>query len=148
MTRRGATLENLDSDHATAAARAGMGGVWRLEGIDGVSLGIVVLRHWHGEQFAGARDVVGAGRSGEQAVVADAVEALGQDVDQEAADELIGGERHPLVSRAAVGAVVLVPEGDAVLAASDQPAVGDSDPMGIARQIGEYRLGPPNGGFE
>ena len=79
MTRRGATLENLDSDHATAAARAGMRGGWRLVGIDGVSLGIVVLRHWHCEQLAGARDVVGAGRSGEQAVVADAVEAFGQE---------------------------------------------------------------------
>ena len=49
MTRRGATLENLDSDHATAAARAGMRGGWRLVGIDGISLGIVVLRHGHGE---------------------------------------------------------------------------------------------------
>ena len=33
---------------------------------------------------------------GEQAVVADAVEAVGQDVDEEAADELVGGERHRL----------------------------------------------------
>ena len=92
-----------------------MGGGWRLVGIGGIRIGIAVLRHWYGEQLAGACDVVGTGRSGEQAVVADAVEAFGQDVDKEAADELIGGERHPLVSRAAVGAVVLVPEGDAML---------------------------------
>jgi hypothetical protein len=58
-------------------------------------------------KLAGARDVVGAGGSGEQAVVADTVEALGQDVDQETADELIGGERHPLVSGVAVGAINL-----------------------------------------
>src|ERR1700730_10627339 len=32
------------------------------------------------------------------------MEPFGQDVHQEAADELIGGERHALVSRAAVGA--------------------------------------------
>jgi hypothetical protein len=36
----------------------------------------VVLRHGHGEQLAGARDIVCAGRSGEQAVVADAVTAF------------------------------------------------------------------------
>jgi len=34
-----------------------MGGGWRLAGIEGI--GIVVLRHWHSEQLAGARDVVG-----------------------------------------------------------------------------------------
>ena len=67
-----------------------MRGGWRLAGIVGISRDIVVLRHWHGEQFAGARDVVGAGRSGEQAVVADAVETVRQDVDQEATDELAG----------------------------------------------------------
>jgi hypothetical protein len=27
---------------------------WRLVGIDGISLGIAVLRHWHGEELAGA----------------------------------------------------------------------------------------------
>jgi hypothetical protein len=48
------------------------------EGVGGslgstASIDIVVLRHWHGEQLAGAGDVVGAGRSGEQAVVTDAV---------------------------------------------------------------------------
>ena len=70
---------------------------------------------WHGEQFAGARDVVGALAAGEQAVVADAVEAVGQHVDQEAADELAGGERHHLVALAALGAIVLPFEGDAVV---------------------------------
>ena len=53
-----------------------MRGGWRLVGIDGIRIGIVVLRH--ADERAGARDVVGAGRSGEQAVVADAVEAFGR----------------------------------------------------------------------
>ena len=44
----------------------------------------------HGEQLASPGDVVGARATGEQAVVADVVEALRQDVDQEAADELAG----------------------------------------------------------
>jgi hypothetical protein len=53
--------------------------------------------------------------------LSDAVETFGQDVDEEAADELTGGKRHPLVSSAAVGAVILVPEGDAVFVERDQP---------------------------
>ena len=38
------------------------------------------------------------GAAGEQAVVPDAVEAAWQDVDEEAADELVGLERHGLVA--------------------------------------------------
>jgi hypothetical protein len=40
----------------------------------------------HVEQLAGSGDVVGAGAAGEQSVVADAVEAERQDVDEKAAD--------------------------------------------------------------
>src|SRR5262249_42818105 len=46
------------------------------------------------EALAYGRDRFGAIAAGEQAVVADAVEALGQDVGEEAADELIDVERH------------------------------------------------------
>jgi hypothetical protein len=41
------------------------------------------LGRWHGEQLACLRDVVGAGAIGEQAVVADAVEAVGAHMDEE-----------------------------------------------------------------
>ena len=40
------------------------------------------------EEFAGSRDVLGAVGVGKEPVVADAMEAFGQHVDQEAADEL------------------------------------------------------------
>ena len=61
--------------------------------------GRMIERLWHfvrlrrrrdGEQFAGARDIGLAGRTGEQAEMADAVEPAWQDVEQEAADELVG----------------------------------------------------------
>ena len=87
-------------------------------------------RHW----WAGlevlqrrAADVRGARTFGEQAVVADAVQTFWQDVDEEAADELVGGERHLIVSIAALDAVVLPLEGDALLVEGDQAAVGDGD---------------------
>ena len=76
----------------------------------------------HCEQLAGTRDILGAGLAGEQTVVADAVEALRQHVHQEAADELVGIERHHLVSLRPFDAVILPLEGDALVVERDQAA--------------------------
>src|SRR5229473_4989275 len=58
--------------------------------------------------------MLSARAAGEQAVVADAVEARRQDVDQESADELGGSERHDLLAITTFGAIVLPSEGHAV----------------------------------
>ena len=71
-------------------------GVGRFDGING--------NYWQHEQFAGARDVLGAFAAGEEAIVADAVEACGQHVHEKAANELMRGEGHHLV---AVGPSIL-----------------------------------------
>src|SRR5262245_49388279 len=115
MPRRCTALEDLDDDHAATAA----GTRWLvvIGSVDGLALGL-----GGGEQFAGARDVIGGGAFGEQAVVADAVEALGQDVDEKAADELVGCQRHLPVSVAPLDPVVLPLEGDTSLVACDQAA--------------------------
>src|SRR6185437_5926172 len=102
-----------DDDHATAAASTNG------FGIDGGSGGLVFM-FCNGEQLTRACDVVGARAFGEQAVVADAVQALEQHVDEEAADELVGGERHLLVAISAFDAVVLPLEGDTALVEADQ----------------------------
>src|SRR5438270_51791 len=60
-------------------------------------------RHGHGDQFSGTRDILLAGGAGEQPVATDAVEPLWQDMEQEAPDELVGGERHGAQPRPAVG---------------------------------------------
>ena len=52
-------------------------------GFDGIN-----GQYWQCEQSAGAVDVLGAFAAGEQAIVADAVEACGQHVQEKAADEL------------------------------------------------------------
>jgi hypothetical protein len=140
VTRRGAALECLDDDHATAAA-----GTRVREWLGIVGLGAAVIRdlgvgRWRVEQAARSGDVVAAGAAGEQAVVTDAVEALRQDVDQESADELVGGECHDLLAITTFGAIILPSEGDAGTAVGDQPAVGDGDTVGIARQIGQHGL--------
>lgn len=64
------------------------------------------------EQLSRLGDVLGTIAVGEQAVITNAVEALGKDVDQEAADELARRDRHGLEARCAVGAIVLVVERD------------------------------------
>lgn len=74
--------------------------------------------------------------------MSDAVEAARQDMKQEAADELVRGERHDLLTVGAFTAVILVAERDACAVEGDQAAVGDGDPVGIARQIGEDGFGP------
>src|SRR5262245_17531467 len=116
--RRAAALEALDDDHAAAAAWAGMrGGRWL--GAIGGGIGGLGLRRRHVEQLACPCDVVSAGTIGEQAVVTDAVEAARQYMDEEAADELVDGERHHLVSIVAFAAVVLPLEGDALVVERD-----------------------------
>ena len=147
MPGRGAALEDLDDDHASAAAwtrvrEDGRFGAIIIIGIGSLALGLLAT-----EQLAGACDVVGAGDLGEQAVVADAVEALGQDVDEEAANELVCCECHHLVAIGAFDPIVLIFEADIVFVERDQPAVGDGDAMGVAGQISQYRLGSGEGPF-
>ncbi len=101
MPWRCTAREHLDDDHATAAAWTS-----RLVGVES-GTDRLAFRFGRGKQLTRVCDVVGASGFGEQAVVADAVQAFGQDVDEEAADELGGGERHLLVSIATVAAVVL-----------------------------------------
>ena len=67
-------------------------------------------RLWYGEQLAGSGDVVGALGAGEQAVVADAVEALGSTCSRKRRMNSRGVERHGLVAVGTLGAVVLVAE--------------------------------------
>ena len=54
-------------------------------------------------------------------------------------------ERHDALALDTVAAIVLVAEGDVSLVEGEQAAVRDGDPVGIARQIGQYRLRPGEG---
>ncbi len=89
------------------------------------ALVVSLTRRRLAEQLAHTGDVLGANAAGEQAVMANAMKARRQDMDEEAADELAVREPHDLLPSAAVGAVILVFEGDAVVAADQQAAVGE-----------------------
>ena len=66
--------------------------------------------------------------------MSDAVEAVRQDMDEEASDELMCSEGHGLISLAALGPVVLPFEGDGVGVEGDEAAIRD----GFAKPV----LGP------
>ena len=53
----------------------------------------------------------------------------------------MGRQRHGLIAARPLDPVILPPEGDAGAVGCDQAAIGDGDPVGVARQIGEYGPG-------
>jgi len=63
----------------------------------------------------GLRNLGVKGTAGEQSIVTDAVKPLGQNVEQEAPDELIGRQRHCAKPLSPVAATILVAEGYATL---------------------------------
>src|SRR5215469_13368350 len=63
------------------------------------------------------------------------------DMDQEAADELVNIERHQLVAGIGLGAVILPFERHALAIKGDEPAVRNSNPVGVAGQVGKDSVG-------
>src|SRR5215472_14089198 len=136
-----AGFEGLDDDHAPAAAGASIP-VFVVATIFGV-ITRRARRSWlgYGEEPAGQCNVVGPAGIGEEAVVTDAMKSVGQDMDQEAADELVGIERHKLIASVALGSVILPFERDARAVEGDETAVGNSNSVRVAGQVGEHSAG-------
>ena len=96
-------------------------------------------RWWRGvEELAAAGQLARACAVAEQSVVADALEAVRHDMEQEASDELVSAEGHDFV--AVVVAIVLPAEGDGAVLDPGQPGVGDGNAMSVAAEIGEHVL--------
>ena len=132
-------MEGLDDDHPPAAARASIP-VFVVATIFGV-IARPARRSWVGEEPAGQCNVVGPVGIGEEAVVTDAMKSVGQDMDQEAADELVGVERHKLIASVALGPVILPFESDALAGEGNEPAVGNSSAVCVAGKVGEDGVG-------
>src|SRR5712691_5211323 len=82
---------------------------------------------------------------GEQPEIADADEAAGDDVEQEAAKELFGLELHDL--HAITVGVVAPAEADAAVGEGEEPVVGDRDPVRVAPEVGEHVIRAGEGGL-
>ena len=74
--------------------------------------------------------------------VANAMEAIGEHVQEEAAHELARCQPHHFRFGAAVVAIVLPAEADVRVISRDQPVVADGHAMGVAREIGKHLFGP------
>ena len=72
------------------------------------------------------------------------MEAVGQNMEEEAADELLGGEGHHL---ALAGVAVVGPAAHLAVFEGEQPAVGDRYAVGVAGEIGQDLLRVGEGGF-
>ena len=97
----------------------------------------------HIEQAAAEGELLLAVAAGEEAEVADVVEVFGQDMEQEAADELFGGEGQGL--EAAVMAVVAPAEADLTVLDGEEAVVGDGDAVGVAAEVVEDLVGAGEG---
>ena len=102
-------------------------------------------RGFGSQELPTARDARSAGAVGEQPVVADADEAFGKDVEEEATEELVDGDVEDLDSMT-VG-VVPVAECDAVILHPQDPAVRERNAMRVAAEVAEHALGSREGGL-
>src|ERR1700745_244802 len=91
------------------------------------------------EQPTTESEAITAGAIGEETVVADAMEALRQSMQQKAADELVGIEGHHF--GLAVRSIVFPDKANLPVDEREQPAIGDGDAMGIAAEIGQHLFG-------
>lgn len=67
--------------------------------------------------------------------MADALKARGNHVEQKAAHELIGGERHRPPALRIGGAVVLVLESHLLVLKGQQTLITQGDPVGVASEV-------------
>lgn len=131
--RRGSRLvpwrEGVDDQHKAAAAGAGRALV----------RGLFDQRFFwcrcHPQHVAGLGKAVLASGAGEPprnkawaGSVSDTVKAAWKNVDQEAANELVGGQRHDQPTVSAGARVILLKEGDLIAVEPDEAAVGDGNP--------------------
>jgi hypothetical protein len=79
----------------------------------------------------------------EQAEVADTDEAVRDDVEQEATEELVDIERHDL--HAVAVSIVTPAEVDATIGEREEAVVREGDTVGVAAEVGEDVLGPREG---
>ncbi|MGC1648826.1 MAG: hypothetical protein WA741_23655 [Candidatus Sulfotelmatobacter sp.] len=98
-----------------------------------------------GEQALTEGEQSGAPAIGQEPERADADKAAGQDVEQEAAQELLRTERHH--SLLITVGIILPTESHLVMLESQEAVVGDGHAMGVAGEIAEHMMGTAEGRF-
>ena len=138
------TSSNL---HAAAAARARW---WFM--VRGVRIGVVIRaairrRRRHIEQDSAKRELFCAVAIGKHPVITNAVEAVRQNVEEEAAYKFTRLKPHDFALVTAAHPIIVAMEADVAFIHTEQPTVGDRDAMRVPRKIGEDMLGTGEGMF-
>src|SRR3954453_12244988 len=135
--------KRADPLHAPAAARTSVE-----DAVLGRS-GLVSIVRRRGradrKQPAAKGEFLGAMTIAEETVMADAMKAVRQGMQQETPNELIGRQGHHLAL--AVMPVIAPTEADLPVRHVDRPAVRDGDAVRIATEIGQDRRGAGKGAF-
>ena len=113
------------------------------DGADGSPLWVSLF--FASELGAGTGDLPGAVAISEQPIVANLDQALREDVQTEAAEELDQSELH-FFAPAFVG-IIFIAEKDSAssLIQGEQTPVADGDAVGVAGKISKHRFGPGEG---
>src|SRR5271165_664801 len=125
-------VEGLDDPHATAATRAR-----RRVAVGRTMLVVIVAGEFHRsrrhlKELSTQREFLGTVAVCKQAIMANAMEAIREHVEQEPAHELARVEPHELVFVMSVLAVILPAKADVMIANFLEATVGDGDAVGVA----------------
>ena len=93
-------------------------------------------RRGDGEGLTTLGELASTTARGEEAEVADADEALRQDVQEKPSQEFVGVERER--ADLAPVPIVLPPKRDGVVGDGDEPVIGDGDAVGVAREVVQH----------
>ena len=108
---------------------------------EGILAGFSICRSMaDSEELTTEGDFVVASAIGEEAIVADTVEAVRQGVQEKATNELVGIKRHYFGF--AVLPIVLPGKAHLAIGKRNQPTVGDGDAMRVAAEISQHLFGP------
>jgi hypothetical protein len=148
--RSGRSGDVTDHDEVADVAVRAKQRILAHEAAIGFLPGLVSGRRWRRgcgsvEEFTSKDETVGLDAVGEEAEMAHANEAPGDDVTQKAPDEFQAAQGQGL-SAAAVSAI-LVAESDLVQVMSDDAFVADGDSMGVAAEVAQDLFGSGHGGL-
>jgi hypothetical protein len=132
-----------DAPHETAAVRADSERLASVFVCLWLAGGVRLAGRLELKQAAHTRERLVSVALGKEAVVTDAMEAVGQDVEEKATDELVRGKPHD--AAAAAAAIILIGERHLIVIDGDKSRIGDRGAMRVAGEIGQYALGAAEG---
>ena len=102
-------------------------------------LASLLVGRGHGQRRAGRGQLLGLDGGAEQPVVTDALEAAGQNMLQEASDEVLAVDQDGALAAVVVGANA---QAHTLAIDADDALVGDGHAVRVARQVVQHHLGP------